>query len=123
MLSIKSFAKQNKIASAADGTFSSYSWLNLVVFYLQCIGFLPVLQCPRMLEEHNFMPDPSRNPWHSVNGLKTFYLTSEIVSTVGLWTRPSHFSDVDLPNLLYGFFNFYSTVFPQLGSVWVNFLN
>ncbi|KAL7453221.1 hypothetical protein ACHAWC_004892, partial [Mediolabrus comicus] len=37
MLSIKSFAKLNRIASAADGTLSSYSWLNLVVFYLQCI--------------------------------------------------------------------------------------
>ncbi|KAL7426831.1 hypothetical protein ACHAXM_000607 [Skeletonema potamos] len=32
MLSIKSFAKSISIASAANGTLSSYSWLNLVVF-------------------------------------------------------------------------------------------
>mmetsp|Transcript_32510 Transcript_32510/g.66206 ORF Transcript_32510/g.66206 Transcript_32510/m.66206 type:complete len:862 (+) Transcript_32510:78-2663(+) len=113
MLSIKSFAKLNKIASAANGTLSSYSWLNLVVFYLQCIGFLPTLQCPKLMEDHGFQPDPSGNRWHSINGLETFYLTEKIVSQGQVWEQSPLCSDVNLPVLLYGFFNFYTNVFPQ----------
>jgi senataxin/terminal uridylyltransferase len=113
MLSIKSFAKLNKIASAADGTLSSYSWLNLVVFYLQCIGFLPTLQCPKMMEDHGFKPDPTGNRWHSINGLETFYLTRDVVSERQLWKQSPQCNDVNLPILLFGFFNFYSNVFPQ----------
>jgi hypothetical protein len=113
MLCIKSFAKLNNIASAANGTLSSYSWLNLVVFYLQCIGFLPTLQCPKLMEDHNFQPDPNGNRWHSINGLETFYLTEDIVSQGKMWEQSPQCSDVNLPVLLYGFFNFYCNVFPQ----------
>lgn len=113
MLSIKSFAKSNNIASAANGTLSSYSWLNLVVFYLQCIGFLPTLQCPKLMEDHGFKPDPSGNRWHSINGLETFYLTEKIVSQTQLWEQSPLCSNANLPVLLYGFFNFYCNVFPQ----------
>jgi hypothetical protein len=113
MLSIKSFAKSNNIASAANGTLSSYSWLNLVVFYLQCIGFLPTLQDPKLMEGHDFKPDIHGNRWHSINGLETFYLTKDIVSQGKLWERSPQCVDVNLPVLLYGFFNFYCNVFPQ----------
>jgi len=113
MLSIKSFAKSNNIASAANGTLSSYSWLNLVVFYLQCIGFLPTLQCPKLMEDHGFKPDPSGNRWHSINGLETFYLTEKIVSQNQHWEQSPLCSNANLPVLLYGFFNFYCNVFPQ----------
>jgi len=113
MLSIKSFAKSNNIASAADGTLSSYSWLNLVVFYLQCIGFLPTLQCPKLMEDHEFKPDPSGNRWHSINGLETFYLTEKIVTQKKFWEQSPLCSNVNMPVLLYGFFNFYCNVFPQ----------
>ena len=64
MLSVKSFAKLNRIASAADGTASSYTWMVLVIFYLQCLGYVPNLQCPNLLEEHDFEVDPT-NPWHA----------------------------------------------------------
>ena len=64
MLSVKSFAKLNRIASAADGTASSYTWMVLVIFYLQCIGYVPNLQCPNLLEDHDFEVDPT-NPWHA----------------------------------------------------------
>ena len=112
MLCVKSFAKSNGIASAADGTLSSYSWLNLVIFYLQCIGMVPVLQCPTLMEDH----DCERNPndrWHSVNGLDTIYLTKDIVTKKGIWQQSSHVKDTDIAMLLLGFFKFYSTIFPQ----------
>ena len=112
MLCVKSFAKSNGIASAADGTLSSYSWLNLVIFYLQCIGMVPVLQCPTLMEEH----DCERNPndrWYSVNGLNTIYLTKDIVTKKGIWKQSSHVKDTDIAMLLLGFFKFYSTIFPQ----------
>ena len=112
MLCVKSFAKSNGIASAADGTLSSYSWLNLVIFYLQCIGMVPVLQCPTLMEEH----DCERNPndrLHSVNGLNTIYLTKDIVTKKGIWQQSSHVKDTDIAMLLLGFFKFYSTIFPQ----------
>lgn len=113
MLCVKSFAKKNGISSAADCTFSSYSWLNLVVFYLQCIGFVPVLQCPELMEAHNFKPDREGNSWHSVNSLDTYYLPSKDILGGKKWKQPSQFSDTTIPKLLYGFFNFYLNVFPR----------
>ena len=113
MLCVKGFAKKNGISSAADSTFSSYSWNNLMVFYLQCIGFLPVLQCPKLMEEHNFKPDLVGNSWHSVNSLKTYYLSSNDILQSDKWRQPSRFVNTSLPELLYGFFSFYSDIFPQ----------
>ncbi|KAL7548878.1 hypothetical protein ACHAWF_012153 [Thalassiosira exigua] len=113
MLSVKSFAKAKNIASAADGTLSSYSWLNMVVFYLQCVGFLPVLQCPKMMEDHGFKPDPSGNRWHCVNGLQTCYLTRDLVVEKGIWDMPAYVNNANMAHLLYGFFHFYSDVFPR----------
>jgi len=113
MLSVKSFAKTGNIASAANGTLSSYSWLNMVVFYLQCIGLIPVLQCPKMMEEHDFKPDLKGNPWHNVNGLETFYLTKDLVAKKSIWKCSTRVKDADISMLLYGFLNFYSNIFPQ----------
>lgn len=113
MLCVKSFAKKNGISSAADSTFSSYSWLNLVVFYLQCIGFLPVLQCPKLMAQHGFIPDVLGNSWHSVNSLETYYLTSEDIKQADIWKQPSRFTNTTMPELLFGFFSFYSEVFPR----------
>jgi hypothetical protein len=113
MLCVKSFAKKNDISSAADNTFSSYGWLNLVVFYLQCIEFLPVLQCPMLMEEHGFQPDKKGNSWHYINSLETYYLTSENILQSGIWQQPDRFSNTTMPELLYGFFNFYANVFPR----------
>jgi hypothetical protein len=112
MLSVKSFAKFHNVSSAADGTLSSYSWLNMVVFYLQCIGNLPVLQCPMMIKEHGQQFDPS-DPWHFINGLETFYLTKDVVVSKNRWKRSSHANHENVGVLLYGFFNFYSCVFPD----------
>jgi len=71
------------------------------------------LQCPKLMEDHGFQPDPSGNRWHSINGLETFYLTEKIVSQGQVWEQSPLCSDVNLPVLLYGFFNFYTNVFPQ----------
>lgn len=112
MLSVKSFAKKCGLASAADGTLSSYSWLNLVVFYLQCIGLLPVLQCPIMMGEHGLQIDPT-NPWHSVNGLNTIYLTKDVVESRSIWKPSSRVDYENSASLLFGFFNFYACIFPE----------
>mmetsp|Transcript_5997 Transcript_5997/g.13608 ORF Transcript_5997/g.13608 Transcript_5997/m.13608 type:complete len:402 (-) Transcript_5997:294-1499(-) len=111
MLSVKSFAKRNGIASAADGTLSSYSWLNMVVFFLQCVGMLPVLQCPTLMEQHGFKPDPT-DRWHCIAGLETSYVSKDMVAKKNIWQRSSQINDASM--LLYGFFNFYSSIFPQL---------
>ena len=112
MLSVKSFAKTNNLASAADGTLSSYTWNNLVVFYLQCIGMLPVLQCPTMIEEHDWEVDMSDRR-NSINGLDTFYLSKDMVEKKGIWQPSPGAKDSNLTMLLYGFFNFYTNIFPS----------
>jgi len=111
MLSVKSFAKTNNLASAADGTLSSYTWNNLVIYYLQCIGMLPVLQCPTMIEEHDEVDMSDR--WNSINGLDTFYLTKDMVEKKGSWQPSPGANGSNLTMLLFGFFNFYTNIFPS----------
>jgi len=65
------------------------------------------------MEDHEFKPDPSGNRWHSINGLETFYLTEKIVTQKKFWEQSPLCSNVNMPVLLYGFFNFYCNVFPQ----------
>ena len=43
-VTVKKWAKIRDIADALNGTLSSYSWSLLVIFFLQKIGLLPVLQ-------------------------------------------------------------------------------
>eukprot|EP00584_Thalassiosira_punctigera_P020691 CAMPEP_0172567216 /NCGR_PEP_ID=MMETSP1067-20121228/115099_1 /TAXON_ID=265564 ORGANISM="Thalassiosira punctigera, Strain Tpunct2005C2" /NCGR_SAMPLE_ID=MMETSP1067 /ASSEMBLY_ACC=CAM_ASM_000444 /LENGTH=379 /DNA_ID=CAMNT_0013358513 /DNA_START=102 /DNA_END=1241 /DNA_ORIENTATION=- len=83
----------------------------MVVFYLQCIGFVPVLQCPQLIEEHDCKPDLTGN-WHNVNGLNTFYLKKEQIKRK-IWECSSEVDNKNMAMLLYGFFRFYSHVFPQ----------
>jgi len=116
MLSVKSFAKLNRVASAADGTASSYTWMVLVIFYLQCLGYVPNLQCPNLLEEHDFEVDPT-NPWHAVGGLNTCFLTRDAIRKKNTWKRgcPIVF-ETSPSSLLYGFFRFYSGLFPHAAT-------
>lgn len=110
MVVVKKWAKDNKVCSAQDNSLSSYAWLNMVVFYLQCIGFIPNLQCPKLMKQTG-LQRKSDEYWHNVNDLDTQYLTFEQVSKV--WTRPERFGMEPLSNtaLLYGFFNFYAIGF------------
>ena len=112
MLSIKSFAKTCGIANAAEGTLSSYSWLNMVVFYLQCIGMVPVLQCPILMKRHEVRRDLT-NPWHCVDGLDTVYLTMEGVRSRNVWQPSPNNGYENVGMLLTGFFNFYASIFPN----------
>ena len=112
MLSVKSWTKWKQIGSAADQTLSSYTWMILVIFYLQCIGFLPTLQCPKFMEAHGERYDP-KNRMHTVNGLRTIFLTSDIVLKHDIWKQPEHFKTTPVSGLLAGFFLFYARHFPQ----------
>ena len=112
MLSVKSWVKWKDIGSAADGTLSSYTWMIMCIYYLQCIGFLPTLQCPKLMKAHELKFDPE-NRLHTVNGLCTVYLNSEIVMNRGIWQQPDYFKTTPVSGLLSGFFLFYAHYFPQ----------
>jgi len=65
------------------------------------------------MKQHDWHPDPGENPWHCINGLETYYLPTETMAKGGIWKQPDRFANTKLPNLLYGFLNFYARVFPQ----------
>jgi len=112
MITVKQWTKEQNINSAKEKCISSYSWMNLVVFYLQCIGFLPNLQCPALMEAAGVVPDREGNYWHSINNLDTCTLKWEDIEGKGLWAMPSEFDGLSLSLLLYGFFEFYASRFP-----------
>ncbi len=113
MITVKRWAKEQKINSAKEKCISSYSWMNLVVFYLQCIGFLPNLQSPALMKAVGLVPDREKNYWHSINSLDTCTLKWENVKDGNFWTMPREFDDLSLSLLLYGFFEFYAFRFPS----------
>ena len=115
MIAIKKWTKHHEIHSAQDNYLSSYTWMNLVIFYLQCIGFVPNLQCPKLMEEvKEFHYDPQNNPKHNVNELNTAYLKWN-GQVDKYWTRSQHVDETygsSITAMLYGFFHFYSHQFP-----------
>jgi hypothetical protein len=113
MLAIKAWTRDLKINSAADNLISSYAWMNLVIFYLQCIGFLPNLQCPMLMKKVGFFPDPKRNSLHFVNALNTAFVPWEIVDAHQAWVVPKELKDLPLSVLVHGFFHFYAHYFPK----------
>ena len=110
-MEVKHFAKDRDMNSAKDGFISSYAWVNLVVFYLQCVGSVPNLQDSDLMKKVDFVPDPSRNIWHSINNLDTWYLRWDQVKDI--WSPSPHLADASVTALLYGFFEFYCRRFPS----------
>jgi DNA polymerase sigma len=123
MLSVKSWIKWKDIGNAAERTLSSYTWMIMVIFYLQCIDFVPNLQCREFMEKHgvvykdNYNDNDdltsSRNQMHIINGLKTVYLHHDVVLAKGIWTQPTHLESTPVSALLLGFFMFYARYFSQ----------
>ena len=110
MLSVKRWSKENNISSAKDNTISSYAWINLVIFYLQCLGFVPNLQSKELMAACGVTPDREEY-WHTVNKLDTCTLKLSEVTSAGCWNLPDHFHDISVTELLYGFFEFYTSSF------------
>jgi Cid1 family poly A polymerase len=110
MIAVKRWAKAQKISSSQDNTISSYAWMNLVVFYLQCLGYVPNLQCRDLFQAVKGANTPSKDYWDTVNNLDTRFLTWDEASTV--WKVPENRKDVSVTTLLYGFFEFYTKRFP-----------
>jgi hypothetical protein len=110
MIGVKRWAKANNISSASDNSLSSYAWMNMVIFYLECVGLVPNLQDPKLMEKAGVSRDPKGNHWHRVNNLDTFFLTWEQASAV--WEQPTVPSQWSSTALLYGFFRFYARDFP-----------
>jgi hypothetical protein len=115
MMAVKLWAKEHQINSAKDNYISSYAWINLVIFYLQCIGFVPNLQSADLMKVVGFVPDPEGNIWHSVRKLDTWYLLWEQLQSENAWSPGLNLSEVSVSALLYGFFEFYSRRFPGGG--------
>lgn len=112
MMAVKKWAKEMNINSAKDNTISSYAWINLVIFYLQCINFVPNLQSRKLVEEIG-IPNPNPDSyWNFVNKLDTFFLKWSQVEQAGVWERPAEYAIMPVSLLLYGFFEFYSQRFP-----------
>jgi hypothetical protein len=111
MMAVKLFAKDRNMNSAKDSFISSYAWVNLVVFYLQCVGAVPLLQDAGLMKQVDFVPNREGNVWHTINNLDTWYLRWNQVKDV--WSQPPHLEDASVPALLYGFFEFYSRRFPS----------
>jgi hypothetical protein len=112
MLTVKRWTKAYKIHSAKDNYISSYAWMNLVIFYLQCLNFVPNLQCPNLMKAVGVTPDPEQF-WHSVNNLDTCSLLLNQVVQANAWKQPEELKDIPVTGLLYGFFEFYSHRFPS----------
>eukprot|EP00934_Nitzschia_sp_Nitz4_P004296 Nitzschia sp. Nitz4//scaffold40_size135432//45669//48297//NITZ4_003237-RA/size135432-snap-gene-0.125-mRNA-1//-1//CDS//3329551198//4286//frame0 len=117
MMAVKAWAKAHHIASAQENGLSSYTWINLVIFYLQCIGFVPNLQSEELMKLVGFTPDPKRNYWHSVNKLETHFLEWDQVKKAKIWAMPEEFKATPVSVLLYGFFEFYSYRYPAASYV------
>ena len=112
MILVKRWAKANHIASTQDNSISSYTWMNLVVYYMQCIGIVPNLQCPKLMELVNHTTNKDGAYWDNVNFLNTRFITWEQASTV--WTVPEHrHMNLSITALFYGFFDFYVKTFPS----------
>jgi DNA polymerase sigma len=109
MILVKQWAKDYNVCSAMHNSLSSYGWINLVIYYLQCIELVPNLQSPGLMEKVGFKRDAS-NPWHSVRNLDTSFLTWDQVK--GVWKQPTGLESVSVSALLNGFFSFYSSQFP-----------
>jgi len=111
MLAVKSWIKSYGLGSAADGTMSSYAWMILVIFYFQCIDFLPCLQCPHFLKAHGVFCNHD-NRWHKINGLNTLFVSSINIKQRSIWHVPQKFAKMPASFLLFGFFSFYTNHFP-----------
>ena len=114
MLAIKAWTCDFKINSAADDCISSYAWMNLVIFYLQCIGYLPNLQCPKLMEKVGFVPNPEENPLHFVDALNTAFVPWDTVQAHNAWEMPAELKEIPLSVFIHGFFHFYSYYFPKV---------
>jgi Cid1 family poly A polymerase len=113
MLIVKRWAKEFKLNSAKDNTISSYTWTIMAIFYLQCLGFVPNLQCRKLMQAVGVTPNPKGEIWHGVDGLDTCTLTWDQIRTAGVWEQDAQLKSIPVAGLLYGFFEFYSRRFPS----------
>jgi hypothetical protein len=110
MFAVKKWAKEKNIASAKDNTYSSYTWMCLVVFYLQHVGLVPNLQDKELMAKAGVARDDA-NRMHFANNLDTVYVEWQQISSI--WASAESLTDISVSELLYGFFQFY-VQFPKI---------
>lgn len=111
MMAVKRWAKFYNVCSAKEHTWSSYTWMILVVFYLQKIGLVPNFQDQKLMDQIGQYPDKSNDRWHNINNLNTFFLKWKDVSAV--WKQAETAASISVVELLHGFFHFYAHGFPR----------
>lgn len=107
---VKRWAKDCAIGSAATGTWSSYAWTNMGIFYLQAVGLVPNLQCPDLMARLGVTKD-ANNPDHHIKNLDTFFLTWEQAKSA--CPPVAELESLSITALFYGFLRFYVSDFPS----------
>jgi senataxin/terminal uridylyltransferase len=107
---VKRWAKDRAIGSAATGTWSSYAWTNMTIFYLQAVGLVPNLQNPDLMKRLGVTRD-ANNPDHTIKNLDTFFLTWEQAKAA--CPPVPEMENLSITALFYGFLRFYVSDFPS----------
>eukprot|EP00927_Polykrikos_kofoidii_P042981 TRINITY_DN37039_c0_g1_i1.p1 TRINITY_DN37039_c0_g1~~TRINITY_DN37039_c0_g1_i1.p1 ORF type:complete len:756 (-),score=117.27 TRINITY_DN37039_c0_g1_i1:182-2419(-) len=115
---VKHWAKCRRINDAWDGTLSSYSYILLVIHYLQRVGLVPNLQ------DKSLVSAERRNAYGQedlVDGLHDVWFmdpskTLQGMPELGAW-KASAPKDATLFGLLAGFFRYYAYQFPIYSEV------
>ncbi|KAF4652250.1 hypothetical protein FOZ61_009819 [Perkinsus olseni] len=120
---VKHWAKTRDVNDALNGTFSSYSYVLLVIFFLQQKGILPSLQDPRCFRDVKSewivdrYVDSNQHHVYFFDWLSTGVTDPQEALSRFFLPEYAHKSVPSLSRLLYEFFDFYTEVFPSYESV------
>lgn len=110
MIAVKRWGKQHNLCSARDNRFSSYTWMNLVVYFLQWMKIVPNLQNEQLMELCG-VKRAKDDRWCRINNLDTVFAKWEDASKH--WQQSVNLSETSVTELLYRFFHFYCKGFPS----------
>ena len=110
ILAVLTWAKENNISEASLGWWSSYAWTNMAIFYLQHLGLLPNLQCPKLIKLVGIQPNDAS---YIVDGLSTAFVPWDVLQSLGVWESNTDWNQMPLSIILHGFFHFYAHEFPR----------
>mmetsp|Transcript_65884 Transcript_65884/g.77420 ORF Transcript_65884/g.77420 Transcript_65884/m.77420 type:complete len:626 (-) Transcript_65884:143-2020(-) len=111
MVLVKNWVRAQSIGSAVGGTLSSYSWMNLTVFFLQCIGYIPSLQSKDLMTSHGVLSSGTNMETKTIDGLDCFFLKASFIKKEKLWIASKEMEEIPISCLVCNFFHFYTIIF------------